>query len=206
MLRKYLIQKYIDVQEIEEILWHNSAVYIRWILTYLFLLFLVYVGYCVWHQSETAVVYAKWIAWLVWLWLFFWWFLSFLNLYLDCLLFTKTSIMVFLRDGILKYRTEIFDRGRITVISYHQNSFFDKLFNKGDIIIQLGTVNFTFTDVHSPKKCVSKILMLKKQYEEMQSIKIEQDLQGDQRNFDHLVEALWGVIREYMEHKEPLSS
>ena len=131
--------------------------------------------------------------------LFFCWLFSFLNLYLDCLLFTKGSIIVFLRDGLLQYRTEIFDWSRISVVSYRQDSFRDKIFNKGDILIQLGGIDFTFTDVHSPKKAVARILFLKKRYEEEQGLKIEHDLANDNNRFEVLVSTLGGILQEYMD-------
>ena len=202
MLRKYLIQKYVDLQEVEDILGHSSVVYFRWVIAYVFLLFLVYVWYSAWHQGSPELLYIKWIAWVVGLILFFLRLFSFLNLYLDCLLFTPNSIIVFLWDWILEYRTEIFDWGRISVISFNQNSLRDKLFNKWDIVVHLWGMEFTFTDVYAPKKCVAKMLMLKKRYEDNQTAKIERDLQWDQRNFDNLVNALWEVLKNYMENRE----
>ncbi len=198
MLRKYLLQKYIELEGVEEILGHSSFIYLRWVVSYTFLLFLVYVGYSVWHQANSAE-FIKWIAGVLWLVLFFCWLFSFLNLYLDCLLFTKGSIIVFLRDGLLQYRTEIFDWSRISVVSYRQDSFLDKLCNKGDILIQLWGIDFTFTDVHSPKKSVARILFLKKRYEEEQGLKIEHDLANDNNRFEVLVNTLWGILQEYMD-------
>ena len=198
MLRKYLLQKYIELEGVEEILGHSSFIYLRGVVSYTFLLFLVYVGYSVWHQANSAE-FIKWIAGVLGLVLFFCWLFSFLNLYLDCLLFTKGSIIVFLRDGLLQYRTEIFDWSRISVVSYRQDSFFDKLCNKGDILIQLGGIDFTFTDVHSPKKAVARILFLKKRYEEEQGLKIEHDLANDNNRFEVLVNTLWGILQEYMD-------
>ena len=198
MLRKYLLQKYIELEGVEEILGHSSFIYLRWVVSYTFLLFLVYVGYSVWHQANSAE-FIKWIAGVLGLVLFFCWLFSFLNLYLDCLLFTKGSIIVFLRDGLLQYRTEIFDWSRISVVSYRQDSFLDKLCNKGDILIQLWGIDFTFTDVHSPKKAVARILFLKKRYEEEQGLKIEHDLANDNNRFEVLVNTLWGILQEYMD-------
>lgn len=198
MLRKYLLQKYIELEGVEEILGHSSFIYLRGVVSYTFLLFLVYVGYSVWHQANSAE-FIKWIAGVLGLVLFFCWLFSFLNLYLDCLLFTKGSIIVFLRDGLLQYRTEIFDWSRISVVSYRQDSFRDKIFNKGDILIQLGGIDFTFTDVHSPKKAVARILFLKKRYEEEQGLKIEHDLANDNNRFEVLVNTLWGILQEYMD-------
>jgi hypothetical protein len=46
------------------------------------------------------------------------------------------------------------------------------------------------------------LLLFKKNYEEDQKVKIEKDLEGDQKNFEVLVDALGEVIKEYMEEKQ----
>jgi hypothetical protein len=93
------------------------------------------------------------------------------------------------------------DWSKINVVSHRQNSFWDRLSGKGDIIIQLGNVDFSFNDVAHPKKYVSKLLLFKKKYEDEQKIQIEKDLEGDQRNFEVLVDALGEVMKEYLERK-----
>ena len=134
--------------------------------------------------------------------LFFRRLLGFLNLYLDCILISKSSLTVFLRDGILEYKTEIIDWSKILVISHRQDSFWDKICGKWDLLIQMwNDIDFSFSDVAHPKKSASKLTLNKKQYEEMKKKKIEQDLEWDQRQFDILVDALWEVIRDYMENK-----
>ena len=136
MFRKYLIQRYVDLKNVEEILGHNSVIYLRGALLYGILLFVIYIGYAVWHQYSQEL-YITWIAGIAGLALFISWVISFLNLYLDCLLLSKQSLTIFLWDGLLEYRTEVLDWSKINVVSHRQNSFWDKLFGKGDIIIQL---------------------------------------------------------------------
>lgn len=202
MLRTYLIQKYVDMTEVEEIVGHSPFVYIRGMVLYSFLLFLVYIGYVIWHQHSPELLFIKWIAGVVGLLLFIRWVISFLNLYLDCLLLSKTTLTVFLWDGLLEYRTEILDWSKINVVSHRQNSFWDKVFGKGDLIIQLdNSVDFSFNDVKHPKKYATKLLLFKKNYEEDQKIKIEKDLEGDQRNFDVLVDALGEIMKEYLDKR-----
>ena len=43
MLRKYLIQKYVDVKNVEELLGHSPFTYLRGVLLYSILLFVIYV-------------------------------------------------------------------------------------------------------------------------------------------------------------------
>jgi hypothetical protein len=202
MLRTYLIQKYVDVTEVEQIVGHSSFVYIRGMILYSLLLFLVYIGYVLWHQHAPGLLFTKWIAGVIGLVLFVRWVISFLNLYLDCLLLSKATLTIFLWDGLLEYRTEMLDWSKINVVSHRQNSFWDKVCGKGDLIIQLdNSTDFSFNDVHHPKKYATKLLLFKKNYEDAQNMKIEKDLKGDQRNFEVLVDALGEVMKEYLDKK-----
>lgn len=204
MLRHYLLGRYIDLKDTEEILSHSPFIYIRGVLVYSALLFLVYVIYAVSQQypEYQNVPYIKRIAWVLWLFIFFKRLLWFLNLYLDCILISKEALTIFLRDWLLEYKTEIIDRSKILVISHRQNSFRDKICGKWDLLIQMwNDINFSFNDVSHPKKSATKLTLNKKNYEEAKKKKIEQDLEWDQRQFDILVDALWEVIRDYMENK-----
>ncbi len=129
MLRKYLIQRYVDVSKVEEMLGHSLFVFLRGVLLYSVLLFVIYVGYAIWHQYDPSN-YVKWIAGVLALLLFAKWVVSFLNLYLDCLLLSKENLTIFLWDGILEYRTQVLDWSKINAISYTQNSLRDRIFGK----------------------------------------------------------------------------
>ena len=204
MLRYYLLGRYIDLKDVEHILAHSPFIYLRGVLVYSVLLFVIYVIYAISQQypQYQGVPYVRWIAGIIWLFIFLKWLLGFLNLYLDCILISKDSLTVFLRDGILEYKTEVIDWSKISVISHRQDSLWDKLCGKWDILIQMwNEINFSFNDVSHPRKSVSKLTLYKKEYEEIKKKKIEQDLEWDQRQFDILVDALWEVIRDYMETK-----
>lgn len=204
MLRRYLLWRYVDLKDVEEILGHSPFIYLRWVLVYSVLLFVVYIAYAISQQypQYQDMPYIKWIAGILGLLIFCKWILGFLNLYLDCILISKDSLTVFLRDGILEYKTEIIDRWKISVISHNQNSLRDKIFGKWDLLIQMwNDIDFSFNDVAHPKKSASKLILNKKEYEEIKKKKIEQDLEWDQRQFDILVDALWEVIRDYMDNK-----
>jgi hypothetical protein len=66
----------------------------------------------------------------------------------------------------------------------------------------LGNIEFTFNDVSLPKKQVASLILYKKKYEDEQKIKLEKDLEGDQRNFDVLVDTLGEIMREYLDKAE----
>ena len=204
MLRQYLLWRYVDLKDVEDILGHSPFIYLRGALVYSVLLFVVYVIFAISQQypEYQNVPYVKWIAGIIWLFIFFKRLLWFLNLYLDCILISKDSLTVFLRDWILEYKTEIIDWSKILVISHRQNSFRDKFCWKWDLLIQMwNDIDFAFNDISHPKKAASKLTLNKKNHDEAKKRKIEQDLEWDQRQFDILVDALWEVIRDYMETK-----
>ncbi len=204
MLRHYLLGRYVDLKDTEDILSHSPFIYLRGVLVYSVLLFFVYIAYAISQQypEYQNIPYVKRIAGVLWLFIFFRWLLSFLNLYLDCILISKDALTVFLWDGILEYKTEIIDWSKILVVSHRQNSLWDKLCGKWDLLIQMwNDIDFSFSDISHPRKSASKFTLHKKQYEEAKKKKIEQDLEWDQRHFDILVDALWEVIRDYMETK-----
>ena len=204
MLRKYLLGRYVELKDVEDILGHSPFIYLRGVLVYSVLIFVVYIIYAISQQypQYQGVPYVKRIAWIVWLLIFFKRLLWFLNLYLDCILISKDSLTVFLWDWILEYKTEIIDWSKILVISHRQNSLRDKLCGKWDLLIQMwNDIDFSFNDISHPRKSATKLTLNKKNHDEAQKKKIEQDLEWDQRQFDILVDALWEVIRDYMETK-----
>lgn len=204
MLRHYLLGRYVDLKDIEDIIGHSPFIYLRGVMIYSVLLFVVYVIYAISQQypQYQNIPYIRWIAGVLWLLIFCRRILWFLNLYLDCILISKDALTVFLRDGILEYKTEIIDRSKILVISHRQNSLWDKIFGKWDLLIQMwNDIDFSFNDITHPKKSASKLILYKKSYDEAKKKKVEQDLEWDQRQFDILVDALWEVIRDYMDNK-----
>ena len=199
MLRRYLLWRYVDLKDVEDILGHSPFTYLRGVFVYSVLLFLVYVGYAISQQypQYQNAPYVKRIAGIIWLLIFFKWLLWFLNLYLDCILISKDALTVFLWDGILEYKTEVIDWSKILIISYRQNSFLDKVCGKWDLLIQMwNNIDFAFNDVSHPRKSASKLTLTKKEYDDIRKKKIEQDLEWDQRHFDILVDALWELIRD----------
>ena len=202
MLRRYLLGRYVDLKDVEDILGHSPFIYLRGALVYGALLFVVFIAYSIVRTYYSQDIYIKRIAGIVWLFLFCKWILGFLNLYLDCILISKDALTVFLRDGILEYKTEVIDRSKILVISHRQDSLRDKLCGKWDLLIQMwNDIDFSFSDISHPRKSASKLTLNKKNHDEAKKKKIEQDLEWDQRQFDILVDALWEVIRDYMETK-----
>jgi hypothetical protein len=56
--------------------------------------------------------------------------LQFLNDYLDALISTERGLTLFRRDGLLQYSVQQFERDKIEMISFVQDSLSDKVWNK----------------------------------------------------------------------------
>ena len=82
MLRHYLLGRYVDLKDVEDILAHSPFIYLRGVLVYSVLLFVVYIAYAISQQypQYQGVPYVKRITGIVWLFIFFKWLLGFLNL------------------------------------------------------------------------------------------------------------------------------
>ena len=199
MLRNALIKKYVNAKDIERIIGHSSTVYLKRSILTIVLLFVVFVIFSLLNHTSPAE-YWKWIFGGIWLLLFAKRAIDFLDAYLDCLILTKDSVILFLREGLLEYKTEVFSRNKITTISRNQNWLWDKLFGKGDLLIKLEfDTEFPFADISAPKKQAGKLTVLKESFLTKQKQTIEKDLSDDNERFNVLVEAMSEVVKEYME-------
>lgn len=103
-------------------------------------------------------------------------------------------------EWLLEYKTDVFEWDRIETISHTQDSIWDKIFAKWDIMIRLEHwVEFPFDNISWPKKQASKILKLKDYFQLKQLEEDEESQSKENHKFDILVEALWEVVQEYME-------
>ncbi len=124
---------------------------------------------------------------------------DFLNTYLDCLILGENSLTLFLWEGLLEYKTEVFFWSKLSSISWSQKGIWDKLFLKGDLLLNLEhDLNISFDEVYLPKKWISKITLLKQEYLDREKITLEKDLAEDQESFEILVEAMGEVVKEYL--------
>ena len=201
MLRNVLIKRYVDTKDIQRVIGHSSVVHVKRAIVMIALLFVLYVIFALLDKT-TPAEYRKRIFWVMGLALFAKWTIDFLNSYLDCLILSKDSLTLFLWEGLLEYKTEVFSRNKITTISRSQNGISDKLFAKGDLLIKLEfDTEFPFTDIDAPKKQLWKLMMLKESFLTRQKKQIEQDLSEDNERFNVLVEAMSEVVKEYMDKK-----
>jgi len=109
--------------------------------------------------------YLDWIFGILGIGFFIRYIIDFLNLYLDGLIMTDQGITLFMWEGLFDHKTDFFERSKIEAISYNQNSFRDKIFARGDLIIRLDHgVEYPFENVNFPQKQAEKIQKYKTQF------------------------------------------
>ncbi|MCX6823757.1 MAG: hypothetical protein NT085_01400 [candidate division SR1 bacterium] len=199
MLRKQIMKKYVHVDDIFHVIGHNASVFINLTLRTLIFLLVLYVLF---------VVLDKYIIWpylprffgILGIGFFVKYIIDFLNIYLDGLILSENGITMFMREGLFDYKTDFFERDKIETVSHNQNSFWDKLFGKGDLLIKLEHgVEYPFENINSPQKQADKILKLKAQYE--LGAPAEKSNAITDEKMAIIAEALSEVVKEYMDKK-----
>jgi hypothetical protein len=129
--------------------------------------------------------------------------IDFLNFYLDCLVLSPAGMTLFMWEGIFEYKTDFFERHTIETVSHTQNSFRDKLFDKGDLNITINhAISFPFENVPNPKKMAKLI----QQTQEKHGLRLEHEDEDEEvapaADYSVLMEALGEVVQEYVQKKK----
>ena len=102
-------------------------------------------------------------------------------------------------EGLFDYKTDFFERNRIETVSHNQNSFWDKLFSKGDLVIKLEHgIEYPFENINSPQKQAEKILKYKSHFSPVMP---DENSQISDDKMSIIAEALSEVVKEYMDKK-----
>ncbi len=201
MLRKQIMKKHAHVEEISYVIWHNASVFVKMTLRTLIFLLVLYVLFVV---SDKYIVrpYLPRFFGILGIWLFIKYIIDFLNIYLDWLILSKVGITMFMREWLFQYKTDFFERNRIETVSHDQNSFRDKLFAKGDLIIKLEHgIEYPFENINSPQKQADRILKMKNQY--APALSPDKAIAANEEKMSIIAEALSEVVKEYMDKKNP---
>jgi hypothetical protein len=196
MIRKAIIKKNINTSEIHHVVGHNGSVFFKILFKYFCYLAVLLLIFLLLDRYLTRQYLSRVFAGL-WLILFVKFCMDFADIYLDCIVMTDTWITLYLREWLLEYKTDHFDWDSIETISFNQKWFRDRLFMKWDITITLDHgIEYPFEDISNPKKQVDKILQLKGRF----TVPVpEEDKELEWKKFDILVEALWEVVKDYID-------
>ena len=209
MLRNVVIKNNIHhTDDIKHIIWHHGSVFFLLFVKNIVYLWVLYGLFSI-LSRYTVRPYLDLSFTALWVIFFIKFCVDFLNKYLDGLALTKNGINLYLREGLLEYKTEVFNRDRIETVSHSQNSFRDKIFMKWDIIITLEHgITFPFENISFPKRQASKILQLREE-NTLQSLQDFEDIElkeNQNDKFSVLVEALGEVVKDYIDKKDKPNS
>lgn len=185
------------MENVHYVIWHHGSVFLSMtIRTILFLLafYLLYLLLSKYIQWD----YLHWIFAFAGISIFVKYFYDFLWIYLDGIILSDGGISFFMWEWISDYKVDFFEWDKIEMVNYSQDSIWDKIFSRWNISIKLHEIEFPFDNVAFPKQRVDRILKMKTLW--------ETKLNGDKFNIDIntekvsvLAEALWEVIKEYMQ-------
>lgn len=203
MLRKHVIQKYANLSQVDHIIWHDGSTFIKATVQNIWFLLLFFVIYAIIDQYTTLPYLERIFAGLGII-IFARYILSFLNLYLDCIILWPHGITIFQREGLLEYKTDIFKWENIEAVSHNQNSLRDKLRSRWSMYIALDQgIHYPFENISKPKKQVDIILRYQNAYyhntwDNPHSSTINEPRQ----DYSILMEALGEVVQEYVNKKK----
>ncbi len=199
MLRKQIMKRYVDVDTIFHVIWHNASVFVKLTLRTLIFLWVLYVLFIV-LDKYIVWQYLPWFFGILGIWFFVKYIIDFLNIYLDWLILSENGITMFMREWLFDHKTDFFERNKIETVSHNQNSFWDKLFAKGDLNIKLEHgIEYPFENINAPQRQAEKILKYKAQFSS--AIPAENAVPITDEKMAIIAEALSEVVKEYMDKK-----
>lgn len=177
--------------------------YIQAIKTIL-LLFLLFVSYAIVDQYVTYP-YLEWIFGILGIIMFVKYILDFLNIYLDTIVLSHNGITFLTWDSLFDYKTDFFGRESIETVSHQQDSFWDKFWGRGNLMIKLAQeITFPFENASNPKRQVTFMLQQRDIFLQHQDEDLGEDILPSGGNKEHMqivMEALGEIVHEYSQKK-----
>ena len=193
------MKKYVDVDTVFHVIWHNASVFIQLTLKTLIFLLVLYVLFFV-LDRYIVWPYLSWSFGALGIGFFVKYIIDFLNIYLDWLILSENGITMFMREWLFDHKTDFFEWNAIETVSHSQNSFRDKIFSRWDLVITLDHgIEYPFENTNSPKKQSEKILKYKEQFSLANSSDRTNPIADEKMAI--IAEALSEVVKEYMEKK-----
>ena len=128
--------------------------------------------------------------------LYFYFLLHFFDIYLDAVIVTENTIIIFQWYDLFKTTTDVIALHAIESVYADQKGLIDTLFNKGDIVFRRAGHENVFDSVYNPVEIANKINAI------INSLHKEEEVEKDeeeevQDDFKIFVEAMAEVIKEY---------
>lgn len=199
-MREQLIRKYVQTDQIYDIIGHDTWLYLLTWIQYCFLIFVLWLLYVYairpMNQPFLQTLRA-WIGIFAYIKLMY----DIFDEYLDTLIVTDKWLVHFRWDGLWKQKTDLLQWVSMESISHEQNSFFDSLVNKWDLTIKLEDTIVKFRDISSPAVSSNTIIEYKEKILWRHNY-LENEQDHEHGKYNILIEALWEVVNDYVEKKK----
>lgn len=138
---------------------------------------------------------ASYVVWVLGILLYFYFLLNFLDIYLDAVIVTNSSVIIYKWYGIFKSTSDVLFLEAIESVYADQEWIIDTLFNKGDIVLRRAGHENKFDSVYNPNDVAAKLNNILNSV----SKESEEDSEGESKedDFKLFVEAMAEVIKEY---------
>ena len=138
------------------------------------------------------------ICWTIWLALYIWVTVSFFDIYLDNVLLTPTSIIIFKWFGFFKNTIDVVTYEAIESLFQTQDGILDLLFDKWNLIIRRQWHENKFEHIPHAWKTIKEMNDIIHKYKNPQE-ELEDEIEKD--DFQLFLETMWEIIREYQAKK-----
>jgi len=155
------------------------------------ILFFLYNLLSVFDQKLSSIIF-----WVLWFLVFIYFTLNFFDIYLDAVLVTERSIIIYKWYGLFKTSTDVISLEAIESVYANQNWIIDTLFNRWDIVFRRAWHENLFDEVYNPQDAANKLNYLISMIE-----KEEEQEEEPEWDFQMFVEAMAEVIKEYKNKK-----
>ena len=125
--------------------------------------------------------------------LYFYFLFEFLDIYLDAVIVTPTSVIIYKWYGIFKSTSDVLFLEAIESVYAEQEWIIDTLFNKWDIVIRRAWHENKFDSVYNPNDVAAKLNNIINSVNKEE----EEEVEEEQDDFKLFVEAMAEVIKEY---------
>ena len=155
-IKEKILQKVVDTdEEFIYIVSHHFIVYLPILVLAgigVIILFFLYS-----FVSQFFPTVATLFCWTLGLLLYFYFLLNFLDVYLDSIAVSPTSLVIYKWYGLFKNTTDVLDLSAVESVFAEQSWLLDVLFNNWDIYIRRAGYTNVFKNVLNPNGVASKI-------------------------------------------------
>ena len=197
-IKENILKKIVGIdEEIKFIISHHMLTYLGlMIISFLGIIILFFLYKFIYVFDHNLASYICWILWVI---LFIYFVLNFVDIYLDAVMITERSLVIYKWYGLFKTSADVMSLEAVESVYAKQEWLINTVFNNWDIVFRRAWHENFFDDVYNPQEAANKInyiLTLLREKEEEKEPEPEPE-----PDFKVFVEAMAEVIKEYKNKK-----